>query len=70
MTKNLDVVNIVSRSIKAGAIWVNCYFAFDNDVPFGGFKMSGFGKEYGSEGLHKYMQIKSVVMPIYNSPWL
>lgn len=32
--------------------------------------MSGFGREYGLESLYKYLQIKSVVTPIYNSPWL
>ncbi|XP_015571674.2 aldehyde dehydrogenase family 2 member C4 [Ricinus communis] len=70
VTKNLDVANTVSRSIRAGIIWINCYFGFDNDCPFGGYKMSGFGRELGLDALHKYLQVKSVVTPIYNSPWL
>ncbi|PRQ46597.1 putative aldehyde dehydrogenase (NAD(P)(+)) [Rosa chinensis] len=70
VTKNIDVANTVSRSIRAGTIWINCYFAFDNDVPFGGYKMSGFGRDFGMQGLHKYLHTKSVVTPIYNSPWL
>ncbi|KAE9588200.1 hypothetical protein Lal_00003246 [Lupinus albus] len=70
VTKNLDIANSVSRSIRAGIIWINCFFAFDIDCPFGGFKMSGFGKDYGLEALHKYLQAKSVATPIYNSPWL
>ncbi|EXB37035.1 Aldehyde dehydrogenase family 2 member C4 [Morus notabilis] len=70
VTKSLDVANTVSRSIRAGTIWINCYFAFGDDCPFGGCKMSGFGKDHGSEGLHKYLHTKSVVTPIYNSPWL
>ncbi|KAK7320003.1 hypothetical protein RJT34_04732 [Clitoria ternatea] len=70
MTKNLDIANTVSRSIRAGTIWINCYFNLDNDVPFGGYKMSGFGKDYGLDALHKYLQVKSVITPIYNSPWL
>ncbi|KAK9947720.1 hypothetical protein M0R45_003332 [Rubus argutus] len=70
VTKNIDVANTVSRSIRAGTIWINCYFAFDNDCPFGGYKMSGFGKDFGLQGLHKYMHTKSVVTPLYNSPWL
>ncbi|PON73317.1 Succinylglutamate-semialdehyde dehydrogenase [Parasponia andersonii] len=70
LTKNLDVANTVSRSLKAGTIWINCYFAFDHDCPFGGYKMSGFGKDMGLDGLHKYLQVKSVVTPLYNSPWL
>ncbi|KAF2303897.1 hypothetical protein GH714_024189 [Hevea brasiliensis] len=70
ITKNLDVANTVSRSIRAGIIWINCYFGFDNDCPYGGYKMSGFGKDLGLDALHKYLQVKSVVTPIYNSPWL
>ncbi|KAK7358315.1 hypothetical protein VNO77_00242 [Canavalia gladiata] len=70
VTKNLDTANTVSRSIRAGTVWINCYFAFGDDIPFGGYKMSGFGKDHGMEALHKYFQVKSVVTPIYNSPWL
>ncbi|KAM6582227.1 hypothetical protein CsatB_009229 [Cannabis sativa] len=70
MTKDLNVANTVSRSVRAGSVWINCYFGIDNDCPFGGYKMSGFGKDFGLDALHKYMQIKSVVTPLYNSPWL
>lgn len=70
VTKDLNVANTVSRSIRAGTIWINCYFAFDNDCPFGGYKMSGFGKDFGLEGLDKYLHVKSVVTPLYNTPWL
>ncbi|WOL14025.1 aldehyde dehydrogenase family 2 member C4 [Canna indica] len=69
VTKDLNIANRVSRSIRAGIIWINCYFAFDN-CPFGGYKMSGFGRDGGMYSLHKYLQIKSVVTPIYDSPWL
>ncbi|KAM4125234.1 hypothetical protein ACB094_01G293500 [Castanea mollissima] len=70
MTKDLNVANTVSRSIRAGIIWINCYFAFDRDLPFGGYKMSGFGRDFGLDALYKYLQVKSVVTPIFNSPWL
>ncbi|CAN1765733.1 Aldehyde dehydrogenase family 2 member C4 [Linum perenne] len=70
VTNNLDIANTVSRSIRAGVIWINCYFAFDNDCPYGGFKSSGFERDLGLEAMHKYLQVKSVVTPIYNSPWL
>ncbi|KAK1282799.1 Aldehyde dehydrogenase family 2 member C4 [Acorus calamus] len=70
VTKDIDIANRVSRSIRAGSIWINCYFAFDNDAPFGGFKMSGFGKDMGMDALDKYLKSKTVVTPIYNSPWL
>ncbi|XP_057468369.1 aldehyde dehydrogenase family 2 member C4-like [Actinidia eriantha] len=70
VTNNLNVANTVSRSIRAGVIWINCYFAFDVDCPYGGYKMSGFGRDLGMEALYKYLHVKSVVTPIYNSPWL
>ncbi|GJN18507.1 hypothetical protein PR202_gb05675 [Eleusine coracana subsp. coracana] len=70
VTKNIDIANMVSRSIRAGVIWINCYFAFDPDAPFGGYKMSGFGKDMGMDALEKYLQTKTVATPLYNTPWL
>ncbi|XP_010926057.1 aldehyde dehydrogenase family 2 member C4 [Elaeis guineensis] len=70
VTNDLNIANRVSRSIRAGSIWINCYFGFDIDCPFGGFKMSGFGKDMGLDAIDKYLQVKSVVTPIYGSPWL
>ncbi|KAL0427065.1 UNVERIFIED_CONTAM: Aldehyde dehydrogenase family 2 member C4 [Sesamum latifolium] len=70
MTNDLNIANTVSRSIRAGVIWINCYFAFDRDLPYGGYKMSGFGRDMGMESLDKYLQVKSVAMPIHDSPWL
>ncbi|XP_073008086.1 aldehyde dehydrogenase family 2 member C4-like [Typha latifolia] len=70
ITKDLNIANRVSRSIRAGTIWVNCYFAFDPDCPFGGYKMSGFGRDQGLDAMEKYLQVKSVITPIYSSPWL
>ncbi|KAK6941536.1 Aldehyde dehydrogenase domain [Dillenia turbinata] len=70
VTKSLNIANTVSRSIRAGIIWINCYFVFDRDCPYGGYKMSGFGRDLGLEALSKYLVTKSVVTPIYDSPWL
>ncbi|KAK8595625.1 hypothetical protein V6N13_000328 [Hibiscus sabdariffa] len=69
ITKNLNVANTVLRSIRAGVIWINCYTVFDMDCPYGGYKMSGFGRDFGLEALDQYLQIKSVVTPVLNSPW-
>lgn len=70
MTNNLNIANTVSRSIRAGVVWINCYFAFDRDLPYGGYKMSGFGRDMGMESLQSYFNTKSIAMPILNSPWL
>jgi acyl-CoA reductase-like NAD-dependent aldehyde dehydrogenase len=70
VTKNIDVVNRLSRSLRAGMIWINCYLAASADCPLGGYKMSGIGREYGSYGLENYLQVKCVITPLQNSPWL
>ncbi|KAK3034369.1 hypothetical protein RJ639_032267 [Escallonia herrerae] len=70
VTNDLNIANTVSRSIRAGIVWINCYFAFDRDCPYGGYKLSGFGRDLGMDALDKYLQVKAVATPIYNSPWL
>ncbi|RUW21542.1 aldehyde dehydrogenase family protein, partial [Mesorhizobium sp. M1E.F.Ca.ET.041.01.1.1] len=50
----------LARRIKAGSVWVNMYHAIDPAVPFGGMKMSGYGREGGVEHLHEYLETKSV----------
>ena len=50
----------ISNAIRAGTIWVNTYRAISYMSPFGGYKMSGLGRENGIEGMHEYLQTKSV----------
>ncbi|KAI6679461.1 hypothetical protein NL676_033342 [Syzygium grande] len=61
LTKDINAANTVSRSIRAGIIWINCYFAFDNDLPYGGCKMSGFGRDMGLEALHECIFTSSLL---------
>lgn len=70
VTKNINVANRLSRSLCAGVVWINCYFVFSPDCPFGGYKMSGIGREYGSYSLENYLQVKCVITPLQESPWL
>jgi len=44
----------------AGSVWVNCYQAMDPAVPFGGYKMSGYGRESGKQHLEEYLNVKAV----------
>ncbi|XP_068637819.1 aldehyde dehydrogenase family 2 member B4, mitochondrial-like [Aristolochia californica] len=69
-TKNIDTANTVTRALKAGTVWVNCYDVFDAAIPFGGFKTSGIGREKGIYSLNNYLQVKAVVTPLKNPAWL
>ena len=64
VTKDLDRALHVANNIRAGTVWVNCYNVFDAAQPFGGYKMSGIGRELGSYGLQAYTEVKSVVVKL------
>ncbi|MBS1679116.1 MAG: aldehyde dehydrogenase [Actinobacteria bacterium] len=50
----------VSRDVRAGTVWINAYRVISPNVPFGGFKSSGYGRESGRRGLEEYLETKSV----------
>ena len=50
----------MARGIKAGTVWVNTYRAISYQMPFGGYKASGIGRENGVEAIRDYTQTKSV----------
>lgn len=52
----------VPRAIKAGRVWVNCYHSYPAHTPFGGFKISGFGREGHLMMLDHYQQNKNVLI--------
>ncbi|KAK5997962.1 Aldehyde dehydrogenase [Cladobotryum mycophilum] len=59
-TTNINTALRVSNSLKAGTVWVNCYNMLHHQMPFGGFKESGIGRELGEAALANYTQNKSV----------
>ncbi|XP_021726995.1 aldehyde dehydrogenase family 2 member B7, mitochondrial-like isoform X2 [Chenopodium quinoa] len=69
-TQNLDTANTISRALRAGTVWINCYDIFDAGIPFGGYKMSGIGREKGIYSLQNYLQVKAVVTALKNPAWL
>ncbi|KZT58784.1 aldehyde dehydrogenase [Calocera cornea HHB12733] len=50
----------VSGALEAGTVWVNQYNLLNNNVPFGGFKQSGIGRELGQYALDNYTAVKAV----------
>ena len=69
-TQNIETANTLTRALRVGTVWINCYDIFDAAIPFGGFKMSGQGREKGIYGLTSYLQVKAVVTPLKNPAWL
>lgn len=63
-SNDLSKVQRLIPKIKAGTVWVNCHNMLDPAVPFGGFKLSGFGREMGKAALDAYLETKSVFMSL------
>lgn len=63
-TRDVQKAHRIAASVRAGTVWVNCYDVFDAAAPFGGFKMSGMGRELGEAGLANYTELKTVTMSL------
>jgi aldehyde dehydrogenase (NAD+) len=61
-TKDVQKAHRLAHELRAGTVWVNCYDVFDAAAPFGGFKMSGIGREMGEYALRAYTEVKSVIV--------
>jgi len=61
-SKDLSLAQELAKKINAGTVWVNTYGMFYNQLPYGGFKQSGFGKELGKEGFLEYTRLKNVIL--------
>jgi aldehyde dehydrogenase (NAD+) len=61
-TRDVQKALRLSNALRAGTVWVNCYDVFDAAAPFGGYKMSGIGRELGEYSLEMYTEVKSVIM--------
>ena len=63
-TRDIARAHNLAADIKAGTVWVNCYDVFDAAAPFGGFKISGQGRELGEDGLKAYLETKTVTVAL------
>lgn len=54
----------IAKQIEAGTVWVNHHVGSEADMPFGGFKESGLGREIGSLGLASYMEPQVIKVPL------
>ena len=61
-TQNLDHAHLLAERIEAGTVWLNTHNVLDLAMPFGGSKLSGLGREFGSEAVHAFTEPKAVCM--------
>jgi betaine-aldehyde dehydrogenase len=61
-TRDDALAQDLAGKINAGIIWINTYGMFYNEVPYGGFKQSGFGKELGKDGFLEYTRLKNIII--------
>ncbi len=66
-SSNIDRCNYYARNLKAGIIWVNCWFLRELATPFGGVKMSGIGREGGRYSLEFFSEAKTITYKYGNS---
>jgi aldehyde dehydrogenase (NAD+) len=63
-TRDISKAHALAAKLRAGTVWINCYDVFDAAAPFGGYKMSGMGRELGEEGLKAYLENKTVTVAL------
>lgn len=63
-TKDVSRAHRLGAAIEAGTVWVNTYNVFDPALPFGGVRDSGLGRDLGEEGLHGFVETKSIVIAL------
>ena len=63
-TNNLSLAHRLTRRLKAGTVWVNTHNVVDPNLPFGGMKQSGLGRENGAAAIELYTELKTVVMKV------
>ena len=61
-TKDVSRAHRVAKKIKAGIIWINTIYEIDPILPFGGYKLSGYGKDNGEDSINEYTQVKTVML--------
>ncbi|XP_070542866.1 aldehyde dehydrogenase 1A1-like [Ptychodera flava] len=64
ITKDIDKALSIANKIEAGTVWVNTFTVIPCQGAFGGFKMSGQGRELGEYGLQEYTEIKTVTVKV------
>jgi acyl-CoA reductase-like NAD-dependent aldehyde dehydrogenase len=60
-SKNIKKAEAVAAQMECGTVWINKHGAIQPNAPFGGVKQSGFGVEFGEEGLKEFTTVQTVI---------
>lgn len=72
-SEDIDRAKDVAAKLRTGTVWINDWHLLSERMPFGGYKQSGIGREFGEEGLNEYTEIKALhvddAKTRENKPW-
>ncbi len=63
-SQNNSLIHRTVPRLKAGMVWVNTHNMLDNNLPLGGYKQSGYGRDLGRDAVESYTELKSVCMSV------
>lgn len=69
MSTDLARAERVARKLRAGIVWINCSQPTFTEVPWGGYKHSGIGRELGEWGLNNYLEVKQITRYDSDQAW-
>ncbi len=67
-TKDINRAFRIAKELRAGAVWVNSSQTCFNQLPWGGYKQSGFGRELGRYAIDEYTQLKQITINLSERP--
>ena len=63
-TKNIDLAMKATKQLEFGAVWTNTHLPLVSEMPHGGSKLSGYGKDQSIYSLEEYTEIKHVMIKV------
>ena len=67
-TRDINRALRVAKGVETGRMWVNTYNALPAGAPFGGYKLSGIGRETDKTTMRHYMQTKNIFINLSEKP--
>lgn len=71
-TRDVETAFEISRRVRAGTIWINCFMDGYPELPFGGYQDSGLGRELGRFSVDEFTELKTVQLHLgkRSAPWV